>query len=177
MVLLPLLDTCRPLLDALLDMGDGARDGVATQLDTLHDQCRAIPESDVLVELSTMHDAGTCPDSVLNNVARTDVTDTCADARDGCDALLGAGLRCKDATMQTDCRQTCSLCDAHRRAQIAATCQLANFDAEAAGVNTACCDDAGCTGVPDACDAKCAIAFNDFYDRCSNILALQIPAE
>ena len=31
-------------------------------------------------------------------------------------------------------------------------------------------------GVPTTCDAKCALAFNDFFDRCSQILASQVPA-
>ena len=68
-VLLPLLDECRPLLDVLLDTDDGVRDGIAGQLDTLRTQCRAIPSGDVLAELKTMHDAGTCPDSALDGVA------------------------------------------------------------------------------------------------------------
>ena len=53
--LFPLLDDCRPLLDVLLDMDDGTRDGVAGQLDDLHDQCLAIPEQDVLARLKEMH--------------------------------------------------------------------------------------------------------------------------
>ena len=36
-----------------------------------------------------------------------------------------------------------------------------------------CCDYDGCTGVPDTCDAKCAIVYNDFYDRCSGMLGIQ----
>ena len=154
------------------------QDGVAGQLDTLHDQCLVIPEADVLTELASLQAAGTCPDLLLNNVARTDVSDVpCDDARDGCSALLTAGLSCKDSTMISDCRQTCGLCDGHRRAQIMAACVLKDFDDEATAVNAACCDDAGCTGVPTVCDAKCAIPFNDFFERCQNILELQIAAE
>ena len=91
--LLPLLDTCRPLLDILLDMDDGVRDGVASSLDTLRTECLAIPEADVLDMLSKMNDAGTCPTEMLNNVARTAVTEApCADARGNCDGLIAVGL-------------------------------------------------------------------------------------
>ena len=177
--LLPLMNSCRPYLDALLDMDDGVRDGVAGQLDSLKDQCLALPISDVLGQLGALKDAGTCPDAVLNDVARTEVgTAVCGDTRDTCGALLAAGMRCKDATMTTDCQATCDLCeDGHRRAQIHTTCPLKNFDTDAAAVNTACCDDDGCTGVPTVCDAKCAIVFDSFYDRCSTILGLQIPPD
>ena len=47
-VLYPLLDTCRPLLDVLLDMDDGVRDGVDRSLDTLQSACLDIPEADIL---------------------------------------------------------------------------------------------------------------------------------
>ena len=177
-VLLPLLDECRPWLDPLLDLADGVEDGVAARLDWTHDACLEIQPSDVLAQLKTMNDAGTCPESMLNNVALTDVTDTCEDARDGCDALLGAGLQCKDATMQTDCRMTCGLCDGHRRAQIVAACSPKDFQDDAATVNDACCDDAACNGVPTVCDAKCAIIYDDFYERCSRQLQNSIdPAQ
>ena len=166
--LLPLLDTCRPLLDMAFDMDDGVRDGVASSLDTLRTECLAIPEADVLDMLSKMNDAGTCPTEMLNNVARTAVAEApCADARGNCDGLIAAGLRCKDATMQTDCRHTCELCHGHRRAQITAACLLGDFESQAAVVNTACCDDDDCVGVPTVCDAKCAIPFDRFFDQCS----------
>ena len=105
-----------------------------------------------------MEEDGTCPEAMLNNVARTAVTEpggSCTDARgaEGCVNLIAAGLGCKAATMQTDCRMTCGLCD-HRRAQISARCMLSQFESQAAVVNTACCDDADCTGVP-ICDAVC----------------------
>jgi hypothetical protein len=172
--LLPLLSECRALLDPLLDMGDGTRDGKAGQLDTLQAQCLAIPVPDVLSKLG----AENCSAAMLNDVGRTEVgSGPCVDTRDNCDGLVAAGMQCKDATMISDCRATCSLCDKHRRAQITTSCALKTFDEEAAAVNAACCDDAGCTGVPTACDAKCAVVFDSFFERCSSILGLQIPAD
>lgn len=180
---MPLIDSCRPILDVILDGGDGSFDGVAAQLDDLHAGCLEIPEADILAEMKDMQTHGQCTDDVLDDVARTDVADAaCTDTRDTCADLMAAGLQCKDATMITDCRATCAACDDHRRAQIRRAqiqgrCPLAAFDADAAAVNAACCDEEGCSGVPDVCDAKCALHFNDFFDRCSGILNLQIPAE
>eukprot|EP01046_Picozoa_sp_COSAG06_P050912 COSAG06_NODE_8186_length_2245_cov_15.315937_1_plen_252_part_00 len=147
--LLPLLDDCRPTLDIMLDMDDGTRDGVAGQLDELHAQCLAIPSAQVLSELKTMHDAGTCSDETLNNVARTDVVAApCVDTNKHCDLLVAGGLACDGPEMATDCKATCRTCDddggGKRRAQITSSCPLKDFDTQAAAVNTACCDDAGC---------------------------------
>ena len=244
--LLPLLDDCRPILNIMLDTDDGSRDGVAGQLDALRTQCLAIDPADVLAELRTLHDAGTCSDGELNNVASTPVGPaSCVDTNEHCKALVAAGIQCEEAPMDTGCLDTCgycgadskkftvpdgttcaacldadladwcwkdgncyttgpnpfnpcsgdqctstsafSLCDctscddpaclARRRAQIAPTCSLDHFSDEAAAVNTACCDYAGCNGVPNTCDAKCAIVFDDFYERCSNILDDMIPAD
>ena len=89
---MPLLDECRTVLDIMLDIGDGVRDGVAGQLDVLKAQCLDMPPALVLGELKEMHDAGRCSDAMLNNVARTDVaTASCVDTNKHCDALLGAG--------------------------------------------------------------------------------------
>ena len=173
-VLLPLLDECRPLLDVLLDMDDGTRDGVAGQLDTLHVQCLAIPELDVLARLKEMKQAGTCSNEVLNGVAQTEVVAApCADSGTvQCAALVLAGLDCKDTTMWNNCKATCGLCDGHRRAQlIQQRCSDAQFTAGAQAVDTACCDDSACQGAPTTCDAKCAIAYNDFFDQCNAKLA------
>ena len=76
------------------------------------------------------------------------------------------------------CRATCGACvddgGGKRRAQITSSCPLSNFDAKATEVNQACCDDASCNGVPTACDAKCAIVFDEFFEDCSTILGLQM---
>ena len=82
------------------------------------------------------------------------------------------------------CDRACNFCGAdagggnHRRRALAAlrrqlqmahvTCNPATFAAEAAAVETACCDDAqDCqSGTPTSCDAKCAVVFNGFYDSC-----------
>ena len=175
--LLPLLDDCRPVLDALLDMDDGVEDGVAGMLDVIKDQCLATPSADVLDELKEMHDAGTCSDETLNGVAQTEVTAApCADSgRVKCAALLLAGLTCKDTDMVTNCVATCNLCG-HRRAQITMRCK--DFEEKVETVNTACCDYEGCSGVPTTCDAKCAIVYNDFFDQCASKLEDNIqPSE
>jgi hypothetical protein len=176
--LLPLLDDCRPTLDIMLDMDDGTRDGVAAQLDDLRAQCLAIPPAEVLAELKTMHDAGTCPDELLNDVARTQVgAAPCADINKHCEILVAGGLACEGLEMSTDCSFTCGTCNdggGKRRAQITSSCPLKDFDTQAAAVNDACCDDADCDGVPTVCDAKCAVVFDEFFDRCSSILRLQM---
>ena len=69
----------------------------------------------------------------------------------------------------------------HRRTQIDVTpgkCQLADYMQHIEAVNTACCDANGiCSaGVPDECDAKCAIAFVGFYKNCSSILSATIQS-
>lgn len=179
--LLPLIDECRPLLDALLDMDDGTRDGVAGQLDTLHLQCLAIPELDVLAELKQMKELGTCPDSMLDGVAQTEVTAApCADTRSTCAAIIASGMfTCKDdfgpgGDMVGDCDQTCGMCqDGHRLLQvIKQRCSDADFSAGADAIDTACCDGGTCDGLPTTCDAKCAIMYNGFFEQCQTRLQL-----
>ena len=179
--LLPLLDDCRPTLDIMLDMNDGVRDGTAAQLDDLNAQCLAIPSAEVLTELKSMHDAGTCSNELLDGVARTDVgTAPCVDTNEHCDILIVAGYSCQDKPLDDDCRASCGVCDENgagvgHRLQIMSSCPLADFETQAAAVNDACCDDNVCGGVPTVCDAKCAVVFDDFFDRCSSILGLQMP--
>ena len=246
--LFPLFDDCRPLLDALLDMDDGTRDGVAGQLDTLHAKCLAIPELDVLTELKRLQlgtpcpagkpvakeffdsgswfcydrecawdcgnvvcsytgatptptpgeswggdqascigqDHGGCRDAVLNGVAQTEVVARpCADTRGNCPAYIAGGLfTCKrdfgpGGDMVGDCDQTCGMChDGHRlrRMQlIKERCSTDEFAAGVGSIDTACCDDGACDGIPTTCDAKCAITFNDFFDKCSTMMAVMIP--
>jgi hypothetical protein len=178
--LLPLLDDCRPTLDIMLDMNDGTRDGVAGQLDELRAQCLAIPSAEVVAELKTMHDAGMCSNAMLDGVARTEVgAAPCVDVNTHCDILIAGGIDCGEQEMITGCRATCGTCDddggGKRRAQITSSCPLKDFDTQASAVNDACCDDADCQGVPTVCDAKCAVVFDGFFDRCSSILGLQMP--
>ena len=118
--LLPLLDNCRPVLNAMLDMDDGVEDGIAGVLDDIEDQCLAIPSSEVLDELKEMHDAHSCSTKALNGVAQTEVVAAaCADSGHlECATLMIAGLTCSSRDMVTNCRDTCNLCDRHRRAQI-----------------------------------------------------------
>ena len=177
--LLQLLDDCRPTLDIMLDMNDGTRDGVAGQLDELRAQCLAIPSAEVVAELKTMHDAGMCSNAMLDGVARTEVgAAPCVDVNTHCDILIAGGIDCGEQEMITGCRATCGTCDddggGKRRAQITSSCPLKDFDTQASAVNDACCDDDDCQGVPTACDAKCAVVFDGFFDRCSSILGLQM---
>jgi len=76
--------------------------------------------------------------------------------------------------------RTCGICtdDGRRRLQTALQCDLAYFSTDAALVDTKCCDDGvSCGGgVPTKCDAKCALTYVPFFDRCSSILATQVPA-
>jgi hypothetical protein len=95
------------------------------------------------------------------------------------------------------CRKTCGTCHAHpaicngghRRVQHRALahrrtqgfqmltpCKLTSFAAEMTTLNKVCCDEPGMckTGVPKTCDAKCAITFVEFYNRCQRVLALRV---
>ena len=64
-----------------------------------------------------------------------------------------------------------------RRAQLLNfdQCPYSSFEADAARVSDACCDigrEATCAdGTPSECDARCAITFNDFFDRCQRLLS------
>ena len=68
--------------------------------------------------------------------------------------------------------------EGRHRLQMALQCDLQFFHDDAALVDTSCCDDGrSCSaGVPTSCDAKCALVYNDFYDRCSSVLATQVDA-
>ena len=127
-----------------------------------------------------MHDAGTCSDATLDGVARTEVgAAPSVDVNAHSAALAAAGIQCNEAPMDTGCRATCGACDSDgggkRRAQITSSCPLRDFDTQASAVNDACCDEGDdCDGVPTVCDAKCAVVFDGFFDRCSSILGLQM---
>ena len=51
-------------------------------------------------------------------------------------------------------------------------CDPTAFANDAQRVNDACCDSemACANGVPQECDAKCAIVYNDFFRRCQSLL-------
>eukprot|EP01046_Picozoa_sp_COSAG06_P059652 COSAG06_NODE_12411_length_1385_cov_1.534992_3_plen_69_part_01 len=57
-------------------------------------------------------------------------------------------------------------------------CDLQLFARDAELVDTSCCDDGvSCSGgVPTTCDAKCALRFLPFFDRCSAVLRTQTDA-
>lgn len=187
--LIPLLTDCRPALDVLFDGNDGVKDGVASQFDTVYTSCLSIEASAALGALATLHrlhpaSSGPCSDAELNGVGETEVGEApCVDVRDSCAAMI-AFMSCDadfapGGPLAGQCDLTCNLCSSAgggHRLQTATPCDLSIFQAEAARVDAACCDDGGscADGVPATCDAKCAVAFAPFYDRCSSILATQI---
>ena len=92
---------------------------------------------------------------------------------------------CSSCTLSGSCDQTCSLCGGsedeggHRRVQLDADCDPQYFIAASTNVTRDCCDGpSGCdsTGVPTTCDAKCAIRFVQFYDRCSHVMLAFDPS-
>lgn len=112
----------------------------------------------------------------------------CSDLRDGCANTIATGfVTCAEdfcagtCPMAGQCDRTCGVCrnstsDGGRHLQTALQCDLADFGANADLVNTKCCDDGvSCSGgVPSKCDAKCALTYVPFFDRCSPILATQV---
>jgi hypothetical protein len=149
-LLLPLLDKCRPVLDVLFDADDGVRDGVASQFDDIYDSCLSIDAPAALQALADLQTTGQCSDAQLDGVGETNV--------------LGAGEKCQ-------------LCGGRNQLQDAKlSCDLQNFQTGAESVSSSCCDDgASCSaGMPTTCDAKCALTFTPFYDRCSAVLATQV---
>ena len=127
----------------------------------------------------------------------------CADRWDGgrCSLSITSGIMtCEHdfcntvyppCVMAGQCDRSCNLCGAdddggHRRLLIVLeqlrrlqmshmTCSPSTFEADAAAADAACCDDShSCTdGLPGECDAKCAVVFNNFYNRCQRFLASQ----
>eukprot|EP01052_Picozoa_sp_SAG31_P030947 SAG31_NODE_3225_length_4519_cov_2.363122_5_plen_477_part_00 len=98
--------------------------------------------------------------------------------------------------LRGDCDRTCGLCAEdggddngdgghHRRRQLSAdlrrilqmsfsVCDPSTFSQQAEAVDLACCgtDGGSCAnGTPDECDARCAIVYTDFYERCESLLA------
>jgi hypothetical protein len=113
----------------------------------------------------------------------------CQDTNPKCAAAVEVGfINC--ATQNGICDKTCKKCKGgHRRVQQNASvhrrtqgfqmltpCKLATFAADMSKLNKACCDEPGIckTGVPKSCDAKCAITFVEFYNRCHRVLALRV---
>jgi hypothetical protein len=193
-VLLPLLKDCRPVLDLLYDHLDKNRDGHAGIFTQAYHSCLAIPVPTALDDLTRLHKKhpGVCTDAVLNNVAKTKVVHVCKDKNPKCAAGISSGFVTCPAGGQ--CDKTCKLCKGgghrrteaiaegggeRRRTQSALTCNLQSFDADMKQLDTKCCDDGGkCnTGIPKVCDAKCAVAFVEFYDRCQKIMAVRFSTK
>eukprot|EP01047_Picozoa_sp_COSAG01_P014548 COSAG01_NODE_711_length_14105_cov_5.661145_2_plen_388_part_00 len=179
MELLPLLVDCGAILDSIYDNTDGTYDGNVTMLQSGSQACLAISGASALERVQDLHDAGQCPDSVLDGVAEAQVTAPCHDTNSNCASFLTMGLACP--TLQGQCDATCNFCTpsggGHRRAQgTNLACNISTFSADAARINSVCCDTTGgvcATGVPTTCDAKCAVFYVDFYDRCRDYINLQ----
>jgi|EP01047_Picozoa_sp_COSAG01_P012636 hypothetical protein len=107
--LLPLLDECRPLLDAIYDDVDSVQDGTAQVFDTLQGRCQHLDGHplDALSRLVDLHNQGKCADEVLNGVGEMHVT-TCADSNANCASLQATGLPCSNLVGQ--CDQSCNFC-------------------------------------------------------------------
>ena len=109
---------------------------------------------------------------------------------------------CPDCQHANACDLTCGFCDGaqssgkphhggrgaasgagRRRDQItidAGACSPSDFQARTDDVNLACCDEGGdeCTaGVPNQCDARCALTYLTYYTECSQMLYSTMAAE
>jgi hypothetical protein len=202
-VLLPLMKDCLPMLDALYDHLDKKRDGKAMAFIEAYKSCIDIPPTVVVEELTQLHKKSpqVCTDAVLNNVAKTTIARECKDQNPKCKAGLAGGFyTCPAGGM---CDKSCQLCgggaavhhdcpkppchrrtqghdqESRRRTQLAASCDWKTFDADMKRLDTKCCDDGGkcSTGIPKACDAKCAVAFVGFFDRCDKTMALRFNSK
>ncbi len=192
-VLVPLMDSCGALLDALgpMDISDGTRDGRSDVLHTLEDACDAMPPADVLHVLGTLEQAGRCPSMLMEGVSTTEVTDDgCRDARTNCDVMITVAMMsceqdfCPTCALARQCDKQCGFCgeaasQGHRLQASDHPCQPSTFDAQAAAVSTACCDASSnaCTGVPDECDARCGVTYVPFYERCADLMRVLMVAD
>ena len=115
-IMLPLLDTCSPLLDAIFDLADGVEDGIASVLDTVYQSCMEIDTTEALAFLGQLQTA-VCPRETFDGVAETSVDAApCEDARAGCDGGIAAGFMtcaadfCPACTMTGQCDRACGYC-------------------------------------------------------------------
>ena len=185
---------CNSTMELLFDAMDGATDGAAARVDSLHGLCRAIPATDVIAELSRLQDAEGC---VLQTDGVAEISTalvvhaggasaSCADTRDNCATGISSGFMtcgrdfCVSCRNAGDCDLTCGLCGGHRRAQInlGAICSALNLAEKVEDVNAACCDNGACesgggSGMPRICDAKCAMVYAPFYRSCGYTLGQQ----
>jgi hypothetical protein len=147
----------------------------------------------------------TCTDAVLNNVAKTAVSTQCKDRNTKCKGALAIGfIKCPAGGPGGQCDKTCNLCgsgskghtdcphppchrrrtqllkqrkDTRRRTQSVQSCNLQTFESDITRLNTFCCDDGACRQgtIPKVCDAKCAVHFVGFFDRCKQIIKAHHP--
>jgi hypothetical protein len=112
MALLPLLDECRPLLDAIYDDVDSVQDGTAAVFDTLNTRCMSVPATDALQRVVELHNAGKCGNEILNGVGEMHVTN-CQDRNRQCASVLATGIPCTNLVGQ--CDLSCHFCVANTR--------------------------------------------------------------
>ena len=115
--LLPLLETCRAVIDMLFDSADGREDGRADQFDSVYQSCMGINQAEALAALAEMQSRGDCTDEELDGVGETTVAEApCRDVRDGCDRMVSSGfMTCAADFSPTGalagaCDLTCGLC-------------------------------------------------------------------
>ena len=120
-VLLPLLDSCGPILGMLFDVNgaDAARDGTARVLQDLYRACLQIDSADVLARLKSIEAQGTgrCAHEDFDGVAETAVAALpCQDMREGCEGGIQQGfVTCSGdfgpgRAMAGECDLTCGFC-------------------------------------------------------------------
>ena len=119
--------------------------------DTFHTSCAAVIASEIL----------TCEEDFCDSPPTTDAP---CDLAGHCDKTCGFCVKGGDTAGGGNHR---------RRTQLAvSSCDFSTFDDNIQEVETACCDSDQCAdGVPTECDAKCAVVFDDFYDRCQRLLS------
>ena len=189
--LLPLLEECGTVMDALYS----GRTIVSLVppvvysphfFDRTYESCLQLSSDEVMQTIQSAVDMGTCSPDALDGVALTPVTAECADENPNCASVLTMGIECP--TLVGQCDMTCGHCDAtpppkggdRHRLQRDIACDLTNFQGTVDAVNQGCCDSdlsRKCSGgFPVECDARCAVLFDQFYTRCSNVLTVQFPA-
>jgi hypothetical protein len=182
-ILVPLFLDCRTLLNSIYDGADaGVPDGISTLWNNAYQSCLRIPPQTVLAAVARQIDDGLCSLDDANGWGQTSVITSCADNNPSCSVVISAGIPCSNLLGQ--CDLSCSFCGgtsggghrrltARRQLQGANTCNTATLNSQFARINTVCCDGTTCSGgVPTSCDAKCAVFFVDFYDRCHSFLGV-----
>eukprot|EP01050_Picozoa_sp_SAG11_P036063 SAG11_NODE_13535_length_651_cov_0.530797_2_plen_154_part_01 len=79
-VMIPLIQDCRSLLNMLYDSTDGVEDGEYRPLSDVYNECANIPIAQIIDTLKTFQERGQCPSTFLDGVASKETKDAeCAD--------------------------------------------------------------------------------------------------